>query len=198
MSGSKDLFDDSTMTFGEHLEVLRVHLWKAIIGLIISVVVTLFYGQHLIAVIRAPIDKALYEHGQIDNTTDDVSQLESGWNVLKKLFTEEDEPIPQVDKSSTNLTITVHVKPEEIAAALHSFDPERYPEVEIDDSTDDAAPKENDKDTKSESDKAEDDSVEEDSQTKGKMAISLTSEHFRGWQKTAEDVKKPVTLNVQG
>ena len=37
MTTSKDLFDDSTMTFGEHLEVLRVHLIKAIIGLSIAV-----------------------------------------------------------------------------------------------------------------------------------------------------------------
>jgi sec-independent protein translocase protein TatC len=30
---SKDLFDDTTMTFGEHLEELRIRLWRAIIGL---------------------------------------------------------------------------------------------------------------------------------------------------------------------
>lgn len=29
-----DLFDDTTMTFGEHLEELRMRLWKAILGLI--------------------------------------------------------------------------------------------------------------------------------------------------------------------
>jgi len=28
----KDLFDDSTMSFGEHLEALRYHLIMAIIG----------------------------------------------------------------------------------------------------------------------------------------------------------------------
>ena len=28
-----DLFKDSTMTFGEHLEELRVCLWKATLGL---------------------------------------------------------------------------------------------------------------------------------------------------------------------
>ena len=34
----KDLFDDSTMTFGEHLEALRMHLWKAIVGWLIATV----------------------------------------------------------------------------------------------------------------------------------------------------------------
>ena len=35
----KDLFDDTTMTFGEHLEALRYHLFRAIIGLVIGSVV---------------------------------------------------------------------------------------------------------------------------------------------------------------
>jgi hypothetical protein len=38
MATSKDLFDDSTMTFGEHLEVLRFHLIRALLGLMVSVV----------------------------------------------------------------------------------------------------------------------------------------------------------------
>ena len=33
---SKDLFDESTMSFGDHLEVLRVHLFKALIGLVVG------------------------------------------------------------------------------------------------------------------------------------------------------------------
>ena len=38
MTSSKDLFDDSTMTFGEHLECLRGHLIKAIFFLLIAVI----------------------------------------------------------------------------------------------------------------------------------------------------------------
>ena len=48
MAKQKDLFDESTMTFGEHLEVLRVHLWKSILGLIVTVVGSLFFGNHII------------------------------------------------------------------------------------------------------------------------------------------------------
>ena len=58
---TKDLFDESTMTFGEHLEVLRVHLWKAIIGLAVAVVITLIYGQKIVGVVRRPIDQALIQ-----------------------------------------------------------------------------------------------------------------------------------------
>ncbi|MBM81873.1 MAG: twin-arginine translocase subunit TatC [Planctomycetaceae bacterium] len=191
MSGSKDLFDDSTMTFGEHLEVLRVHLWKAIIGLVICVVVTLFFGHNLIAVIRAPIDNALYEHGQLDSATDDVSGLSStGLDVIWKFFQPPVEPKSEIVEGSTNMTITVHVDPTDIAAALHSYDPDRYPAVEVEK---EEPKKEGDKKTE----EGEDKKSEEGEDKKEGLPLKLTSEHFRGWQKTSEDIKKPVTLNVQ-
>lgn len=59
---SHDLFDESTMSFGDHLETLRVHLWKALIGLAICVVGALFIGHKIVAVVRAPIDSALKEY----------------------------------------------------------------------------------------------------------------------------------------
>lgn len=63
MPKSQDLFDDSTMSFGEHLEILRVHLWKAIIGLALCVIITLFAGDKIINVVRSPIDRALQDFG---------------------------------------------------------------------------------------------------------------------------------------
>ncbi len=59
---SKDLFDDSTMTFGEHLEVLRVHLWKAIIGLALCVVAAFFFSQHVIRWVQLPVTAAMERH----------------------------------------------------------------------------------------------------------------------------------------
>ena len=60
---SKDLFDESTMSFGDHLEVLRIHLFKALIGLFVGVMLTLIFGDKLVAVIRSPIDDALRAQG---------------------------------------------------------------------------------------------------------------------------------------
>ena len=59
MTTDKDLFDDSTMTFGEHLEVLRFHLIRALLGLTICVVFSLIFGEQLVRLIRQPIDSAL-------------------------------------------------------------------------------------------------------------------------------------------
>lgn len=50
------------MSFGDHLESLRVHLWKALIGLAICVVGALFIGHKIVEVVRAPIDSALKEY----------------------------------------------------------------------------------------------------------------------------------------
>lgn len=58
MATTKDLFDDSTMTFGEHLEVLRFYLIRALLGLMVSVVVSLIFGEQLVRLIRQPIDAA--------------------------------------------------------------------------------------------------------------------------------------------
>src|SRR4029077_19640169 len=57
----KDLFDDSTMTFGEHLEVLRGHLWKAIVGLVIGSIVAFYFSRDVIIAIQTPINKAMHD-----------------------------------------------------------------------------------------------------------------------------------------
>ena len=59
MAKSRDLFDETTMSFGEHLEALRMHLWKALIGLVVCVILALFFGDDVVAVIRGPIEDAL-------------------------------------------------------------------------------------------------------------------------------------------
>ncbi len=76
---SKDLFDESTMSFGDHLEVLRVHLFKALIGLVVGVLATLVFGDRLVAVIRSPIDDALRAQGI--TSQDDIG----GFNLWDQL-----------------------------------------------------------------------------------------------------------------
>ena len=83
---SKDLFDENTMSFGEHLEVLRVHLWKAIIGLVIGVLITLLFGDRLVDVIRSPVDKALRAQGI--QSQDDISGFDF-WDYLVSVITRE-------------------------------------------------------------------------------------------------------------
>lgn len=58
----EDLFKDTTMTFGEHLEELRSYLFKALIGLVIGVLIGLLVADHVVAFIQGPLTAALKEH----------------------------------------------------------------------------------------------------------------------------------------
>ncbi len=83
MTNSKDLFDDNAMSFGDHLEALRIHLWKSIIGLIVCCIFALLFSGSIIGFIRGPIDKALQAHGQI--AKDDIG-TKNIYDYLKEYF----------------------------------------------------------------------------------------------------------------
>jgi sec-independent protein translocase protein TatC len=57
-----DLFEHSTMTFGEHLEELRSCLWKAIIGLVLGTILGFFLGDYVVAIIEQPLKLALKDY----------------------------------------------------------------------------------------------------------------------------------------
>ncbi|MGE3316070.1 MAG: twin-arginine translocase subunit TatC [Planctomycetaceae bacterium] len=170
MAKSKDLFDDTSMSFGEHLEVLRVHLWKALVGLILTVIVTLYYGDVLIAVIREPIESALHRHGVA--ATDDTVQGFDFWKYLKSFFGGEPypEPVPVPEESESDKVDTsrlrIELHPSDLAKALHSYDPGRYPQV---------------------AEKADE----------GRISIPIYAPEFREFRQAAVDLHRPVTLNVQ-
>ncbi|MBL8825933.1 MAG: twin-arginine translocase subunit TatC [Planctomycetaceae bacterium] len=54
-----DLFKDTTMTFGEHLEELRVCLFRAVVGLTLGTLVGLYVGEYFVQFIKTPLEAAL-------------------------------------------------------------------------------------------------------------------------------------------
>ena len=90
MARSRDLFDDTTMTFGEHLEVLRVHVFRAVLGLVIAVSITLFFGDRIFYWLRTPVENAMKQRG-IENMTIDVPK-ESFYSYIKSLFSAKETP----------------------------------------------------------------------------------------------------------
>jgi sec-independent protein translocase protein TatC len=54
---------NETMTFGEHLEALRWHLIRALIGVAVCLTVCLILGQRLLTFLLAPLQRALDAHG---------------------------------------------------------------------------------------------------------------------------------------
>lgn len=73
MPKTYDLFDDTTMTFGEHLEVLRIHVFRAVLGLFLAVLVSLLFGDRIFQWLRMPVEQALRDRG-IEELELDVPQ----------------------------------------------------------------------------------------------------------------------------
>ena len=61
---NEDLFKDTTMTFGEHLEELRSSLWKAVLSLVIGFSIGLFFGNWVVRRIQDPLVTALQAYYQ--------------------------------------------------------------------------------------------------------------------------------------
>lgn len=63
----EDLFRDSTMTFGEHLEELRGCLFRAVAGLFLGLIVGLMVGRYVVEFIQTPLTNALREYYEEDS-----------------------------------------------------------------------------------------------------------------------------------
>src|SRR5205807_2299863 len=55
-----DMFSDTRMTFGEHIEELRWYLWRAIIGFLIAMFASFFLAQPVLRhIIISPVEHEL-------------------------------------------------------------------------------------------------------------------------------------------
>jgi len=54
-----DLFKDTRMSFGDHLEDLRVHLWRAITGFGVACIFGFMLGKQVMHIISAPVEQQL-------------------------------------------------------------------------------------------------------------------------------------------
>ena len=64
MSGrpNDDLFEGTKMSFGQHLEELRVVLFRALFGLVIGMVVGLVVAKHVVLFIQTPLTSAMEDY----------------------------------------------------------------------------------------------------------------------------------------
>src|SRR5260221_148084 len=56
---SEDFFAETRMSFGDHIEVLRTHMLRALYGFMLTTCIGLWYGEALVAIIAQPIDNQL-------------------------------------------------------------------------------------------------------------------------------------------
>lgn len=202
---TKDLFDDTSMTFGEHLEVLRVHLIKAIIGLVIAVVICLLNGTKLVDFIRRPIDQALSKYSEV-KVEDDVSEgfaEQWGLDTLYELFFGPEKKVEIDEETGEEYVIDeteiphpdqvkVKIPVLDLAKALHKTSPELFPAVKPP-----AKPAESTAPAEQSDPSGETTDETQQPEPPPMVTLTLHATEFAQFQATVEQSRRAVTLNVQ-
>jgi sec-independent protein translocase protein TatC len=58
----EDMFKDTRMSFGDHIEELRMHLWRGILGFLVALIGSFFIGKYLVEFIGQPVREQLLEY----------------------------------------------------------------------------------------------------------------------------------------
>lgn len=90
-----DLFRESTMTFGQHLEELRGCLFRAIAGLLVGFLIGLTVGNHVVGFIQRPLLNALNKYY--------AKESEERVNTEMAKFEKSGEASPWTDKQVKTL-----------------------------------------------------------------------------------------------
>ncbi|MDO4557723.1 MAG: twin-arginine translocase subunit TatC [Planctomycetia bacterium] len=113
----EDLFDDSTMTFGEHLEELRDCLIRSIYGLVIAVVIGFLVGNQVVRIIRTPLERALESYRR------DISAEKADKLITE--YQDKGQPLPyspeevQEGLQRDMLPQLWYVRPADLSAMVH-------------------------------------------------------------------------------
>jgi len=132
MSKEKDLFDDTTMSFGEHLEELRKRLIYALIGLTIGVLIALFFSDRVMKTLEIPVKNALARYYR--NLNGEADTAFNLWNFLTGQEAKPTEPPPKenpeaVIEAASIKTIDAQIDAKELLNALHQIAPEDFPKA---------------------------------------------------------------------
>lgn len=209
MPRNRDLFDDSTMTFGEHLEVLRTHVWRALIGMIIGVILCLFLGNYLVEFLRIPIDDALRRNNKAV-ATDDLGGGEF-WPFVMDFLSGKDKEKPSEEPQEEagelqNDELIVQVPLESLRDAIESVAPGTTvaPSAPAEQggskepTTEDQGPADEvDEADETDGDSADETTEQADSDPRIMVPLILKSPEIAQFRATSEARNRPVALKVE-
>ena len=118
---SEDLFDDSRMSFGEHLEELRKVFVRCFIGIAIGCIAGFYYANPIIKTLNQPLIDALVEYK--NNRAKDKFVAEEGF-VPPEL-------IPWFEKEKL-APETVRIDGGQLISILRSYNPDFFESVNLD------------------------------------------------------------------
>ncbi len=122
----EDLFRESTMTFGEHLEELRGSLIRAIVGLVLGFAIGLLIGRQVTHFIQDPLVQALtaYYENQAEVAVRELveEEIQAG-----RAHPERADELARMIKTQRLIFEQVFVEPRELLAQLAHRLPEMAP-----------------------------------------------------------------------
>ena len=119
------------MTFGEHLEELRVALFKSLIALLIGFGIGLAYGgRGLVEMTKVPLTAALESHYR-NLTTRRFEQLLADRRTAGESVPEQVDAIQDLVMQDGLLFVETYVDPREIVRELKKSYPEEFVDVEL-------------------------------------------------------------------
>lgn len=80
---NEDLFEGKKMSFGEHLEELRIALVRSLLGLAIGIVIGFTISKHVIRVVVTPLEASLKQY-YLEHTADKVAAEYGGDAATRK------------------------------------------------------------------------------------------------------------------
>ncbi len=119
-----DLFKETTMSFGEHLEELRVSLFRAMAGLVGGTVIALLIAHLVVDAIQGPLKKAL-----------DTYYLDKAETDLLKHFVDTGQTIPSPEelaliREKDLVPTELFLDAEEYLRALKKASPEQFGDLD--------------------------------------------------------------------
>lgn len=126
----EDLFQDTTMTFGEHLEELRTALFKAVAGLAVGVMIGFFLGDWVVALIQRPLVKALGTFYETKSEKAFIEWSDKRGEEGKEVFYTLDEVHELVTKDHLILEIK-YVHPRQAWQELKQAEPEALKGIDL-------------------------------------------------------------------
>ena len=126
----EDLFKNSTMTFGEHLEELRSCLFKAIIGLVLGFIVGLFVGKPTVAIIKYPLVSALEDYVQAQSARKVQAKVDELQAAGKPIPGNPEEFARMIEQEHL-LAEEIYVDPRQLFEHLKTAYPEQFQGVKV-------------------------------------------------------------------
>lgn len=126
----EDLFQETTMTFGEHLEELRIALFKAVIGLALGVLLGLPLGKWVVGVIEHPLSKALGTFYEKKSVSDFEAWAAERAEKKEEVFYTIEEVEQLVKRDHMVLEIR-YIHPHQVFSDLKRVEPQALKGVEL-------------------------------------------------------------------